>query len=293
MDSMPATPLETHASDTEQLMDLMGNAVEEALEQYQRIGNDSELTTAVFTEAIATTTTTTTTTAVVEEEITIMTETVVTDTEPQNMDEAEEGEIVTEIVEDVTIPPEVQAPPEAKPESTPIEVPTTANSERAPEAAAPAAAAETAPVEPEASVPSTPEPAKAEPAKADDGAEEPGSESGKGTEVASGHRTRLATGTVIRPSPGRGGTTINLADRAKERAALRQGVVDRATPVSPTTRGRGRGRAKRGTAAGRGRMVSTGRGERSGTPPPTGPSGTNAGEQSQQQSTNPSKDSQS
>lgn len=148
MDSMPATPLETHASDTEQLMDLMGNAVEEALEQYQRIGNDSELTTAVFTEAIATTTTTTTT-AVVEEEITIMTETVVTDTEPQNMDEAEEGEIVTENVEDVTIPPpEVQAPPEAKPESTPIEVPTTANAERAPEAA-PAAAAETAPVESE------------------------------------------------------------------------------------------------------------------------------------------------
>lgn len=154
MDSMPATPLETHdPSDAEQLMDLMGNAVEEALEQYQRIGTESELTAAVFTEAIATTTTTTST-AVVEEEITIMTEAVVTDTEAQNMDEAEEGEIVSEIVEDVTIPPEVVPAPEAKvhqPESTPVEVPTTANAERAPEAAA--AAAETAPVESEVKTP--------------------------------------------------------------------------------------------------------------------------------------------
>lgn len=67
----------------------------------------------------------------------------------------------------------------------------------------------------------------------------------KAAEVASGHRTRLATGTVIRPSPAtRGGTTINLADRAKERAALRQGVVERAAPPSPGGRGRGRGRTK-------------------------------------------------
>jgi len=72
-------------------------------------------------------------------------------------------------------------------------------------------------------------------------AEETMSETAKAAEVASGHRTRLATGTVIRPSPGRGGTTINLADRAKERAALRQSVVERAAPASPGGRGRGRG----------------------------------------------------
>lgn len=102
-------------------------------------------------------------------------------------------------------------------------------------------------------------------------------------EVASGHRTRLATGTVQR-SPGRGGTTINLADRAKERAALRQGV---AAPTSPGGRRGGRGGRKRGVGAGRGRLGGAGRGEGSGTLPQGGASGTNPGDQPQQ-STNPS-----
>lgn len=103
--------------------------------------------------------------------------------------------------------------------------------------------------------------------------------------MASGHRTRLATGTVIKPV-GRG-TTINLADRAKERAALRRGV---SSPPSPGVRGRGRGRTgrgKRGGAAGQGRLISTGaggRGEASGTPQ-AGAQQVNPGEGVQQQST--------
>jgi hypothetical protein len=59
-------------------------------------------------------------------------------------------------------------------------------------------------------------------------------------EASSGNRTRLATSVVAKPV-GRG-TTINLADRAKERAALRKVGV---SPPSPGARG-GRARGARG-----------------------------------------------
>ncbi len=59
-------------------------------------------------------------------------------------------------------------------------------------------------------------------------------------EASSGNRTRLATSVVAKPV-GRG-TTINLADRAKERAALRKVGV---SPPSPGARG-GRARGTRG-----------------------------------------------
>lgn len=174
IDSMPITPLEPHASDSEQLMDfMMGSSVQEASHHFNRVGSDPELTGNNLGETVATVI------AISEEETTIMKETVVTE-ERQNMDEAEEGEIVLEAGQD-----------------TGPSVGTTT-------------------------------------------AEETMSETAKATEVAIGHRTRLQTGTVIRPSSGRGGTTINLADRAKERAALRQGQVERA-PTSPGGRGRGRG----------------------------------------------------
>lgn len=64
-----------------------------------------------------------------------------------------------------------------------------------------------------------------------------GEQASETSEPASGHRTRLVTGTTIKPPGGRG-TTINLADRAKERAALRRGG---ASPPSPGVRARGRG----------------------------------------------------
>lgn len=89
------------------------------------------------------------------------------------------------------------------------------------------------------STPEVAKPADTEPST-EMSVEERLSEAARTAEVASGHRTRLATGTVQR-SPGRGGTTINLADRAKERAALRQGV---AAPTSPGGRRGGRGGRK-------------------------------------------------
>lgn len=303
MDSISVTPLEPLASDSEQFMDLIvGSAVDEALDHFRRVGSEPEFTGAVLTE------TTTTVTTIMEEETSTMAEIFVTEVEPQNLDETEEGEIAEEgeivttpveaMVSEITTEerkaqePETMSKTELK-DSKELKTSTTVDAERAPEGAA-TAGASNAPVEPEASIPSTsaPEVAKSDIGQSVEmtGAEETMSETAKAAEaaeVASGHRTRLATGTVIRPSPARAGTTINLADRAKERAALRQGV---AAPTSPGGRGRGRGgRTKRGVAAGRGRMVSTGgRGEGSGTPPPAGPPGTSTGEQSQQQPTNSS-----
>lgn len=162
MDSMPFTPLEPHASDAEQFMDLMvGSAVDEALDHFQRIGSEPEFTGAILTETITTATT------VIEEETIIMTETLVTEAEPQNMDEAEEGEIVAEVVEDVTTPVEVMASPDPsghegkvhQPETISVtevvEVSTLAtpvDAERAPEGAE-AAGTSNAPVEPEVTNP--------------------------------------------------------------------------------------------------------------------------------------------
>jgi len=101
IDIIPVTPLEPPVSDSEQFMDLMvGNAADEALDHFQRAGFESE---AILTETV------TTTTAVIEEETTVLTEILVTEAEPENIDEAEEGEIVSEVVEDVTTPVEVMA----------------------------------------------------------------------------------------------------------------------------------------------------------------------------------------
>jgi len=157
MDSMPVTPLEPHANDSEQLMDLMvGSAVDEALDHFQRAGSEPE---AILTEIV------TITTAVIEEETTIVTETVVTEAEPQNMDEAEEGEIVSEVVEDVSTPVEVMSSDPSAPEGkvqqpettskTEVEVPTTVtgfDNERGLEGAM-AAGTSNAPVEPEVTNP--------------------------------------------------------------------------------------------------------------------------------------------
>lgn len=158
MDSISVTPLEPLASDSEQFMDLIvGSAVDEALDHFRRLGSEPEFTGAVLTE------TTTTVTTIMEEETTTMAEIVVTEVEPQNLDETEEGEIAEE-GEIVTTPveamvsettteerkaqePETMSKTELK-DSKELKTSTTVDAERAPEGAA-TAGASNAPVEPE------------------------------------------------------------------------------------------------------------------------------------------------
>uniref|UniRef100_A0A7I4FVD3 Nucleoprotein TPR/MLP1 domain-containing protein n=1 Tax=Physcomitrium patens TaxID=3218 RepID=A0A7I4FVD3_PHYPA len=296
MDSLPATSLDPFTNVAELVVDSMtGSAVDEAIGQFQKPGLEVDLPGGTATETITTVTT------IIEEEIVTTTETVEMGTEPQNPDDAEEGEIVPEVVEDVTKPAEAvpsdanahdskDRGPEsiAKPEVEDPKTSTTSitvDAESVPQGTE--AAGPNSPLESEVPISSTSTPEVAKPADTEPSTEmsveERLSEAARTAEVASGHRTRLATGTVQR-SPGRGGTTINLADRAKERAALRQGV---AAPTSPGGRRGGRGGRKRGVGAGRGRLGGAGRGEGSGTLPQGGASGTNPGDQPQQ-STNPS-----
>jgi hypothetical protein len=158
MDSISVTPLEPLASDSEQFMDLIvGSAVDEALDHFRRVGSEPEFTRAVLTE------TTTTVTTIMEEETSTMTEIVVTEVEPQNLDETEEGEIAEE-GEIVTTPveamvsettteerkaqePEAISKTELK-DSKELKTSTTVDAERTPEGAE-TAGASNAPVEPE------------------------------------------------------------------------------------------------------------------------------------------------
>lgn len=101
MDSLPATSLDPFTNVAELVVDSMtGSAVDEAIGQFQKPGLEVDLPGGTATETITTVTT------IIEEEIVTTTETVEMGTEPQNPDDAEEGEIVPEVVEDVTKPAE-------------------------------------------------------------------------------------------------------------------------------------------------------------------------------------------
>ena len=269
------------------LLDFMGGS-DEVIAQFQGASSSLEMNRELPTES-------TIVTRVVEEKTVSITETVIVEVEEKNVEDAEEGEIVSEVLEDEPTPIELGTASEPVPiegKSDELEEPETKEIEEATEVdadqpleLAEGAGGSNSQVGTElSSSQSLGNPDNGQPSETTS-LNDKAAENIEVADVASGHRTRLATGTVIKPV-GRG-TTINLADRAKERAALRRGV---SSPPSPGVRGRGRGRTgrgKRGGAAGQGRLISTGaggRGEASGTPQ-AGAQQVNPGEGSQQQST--------
>lgn len=271
------------------LLDLMGGSgVDEAIAQFQGASSSLEMNRDFPTES-------TIVTRVVEEKTVSVTETVVVEVEEKNVEDAEEGEIVSEVLEDEptaielgtaseSVPIEGKSDELEEPEIKEIEEATEVDADQPLELAEGAGGSNSQVGTELSSSQSLGNPDNGQPSETSS-LNDKAAESLEVADVASGHRTRLATGTVIKPV-GRG-TTINLADRAKERAALRRGV---SSPPSPGVRGRGRGRTgrgKRGGAAGQGRLISTGaggRGEASGTPQ-AGAQQVNPGEGVQQQST--------
>jgi hypothetical protein len=238
-----------------QLIDIAAtNAVDDALAQFQKVSAELDMS-ATFGTQVAT----------VEEQIITVVEMVVDEGEMQVIEETEEGEIVSEIVEPegteadaITLDSqegEMEEP--AMKETDEVNIMSiTDQAVESTEEGGDLIEQELAPAPVQVDKPENDQSTEAT---------HSGNEEQEGqVEASSGNRTRLATSVVAKPV-GRG-TTINLADRAKERAALRKVGVSPPSPGARGGRARGTRGGKRGGASGRGRLISTGVGGRQAGP---------------------------
>ncbi|CAK9272885.1 unnamed protein product [Sphagnum jensenii] len=225
-DAVVVSLLDASMNDAQaQLIDIAAtNAVDDALAQFEKGSAELDMSATFGTEVAITT---------VEEQIITVVEMVVDEGEIQVIEETEEGEIVSEIVEPegteadaITLDSQEGEMEEPAMKET-DEVNIVSITDQAVESTE-----EGAPAPVQVDKPENDQSTEATPS---------GTEEQEGqVEASSGNRTRLATSVVAKPA-GRG-TTINLADRAKERAALRKVGV---SPPSPGARG-GRARGTRG-----------------------------------------------
>ncbi|CAM6077498.1 unnamed protein product [Sphagnum tenellum] len=253
-DAVVVTLLDASTNDAQaQLIDIAAtNAVDDALAQFEKGSAELDMSATFGTEVAMTT---------VEEQIITVVEMVVDEGEMQVIEETEEGEIVSEIVEPegteadaITLDSqegEMEEPAMKETDEVNI-VSITDQAVESTEEGGDLVEQELAPAPVQVDKPENDQSTEATPS---------GTEEQEGqVEASSGNRTRLATSVVAKPA-GRG-TTINLADRAKERAALRKVGVSPPSPGARGGRARGTRGGKRGGASGRGRLISTGVGGR-------------------------------
>ncbi|CAK9226319.1 unnamed protein product [Sphagnum troendelagicum] len=253
-DAVVVSLLDASMNDAQaQLIDIAAtNAVDDALAQFEKGSAELDMSATFGTEVAITT---------VEEQIITVVEMVVDEGEIQVIEETEEGEIVSEIVEPegteadaITLDSqegEMEEPAMKETDEVNI-VSITDQAVESTEEGGDLIEQELAPAPVQVDKPENDQSTEATPS---------GTEEQEGqVEASSGNRTRLATSVVAKPA-GRG-TTINLADRAKERAALRKVGVSPPSPGARGGRARGTRGGKRGGASGRGRLISTGVGGR-------------------------------
>ncbi|CAK9875904.1 unnamed protein product [Sphagnum jensenii] len=253
-DAVVVTLLDASTNDAQaQLIDIAAtNAVDDALAQFEKGSAELDMSATFGTEVAM---------ATVEEQIITVVEVVVDEGEMQVIEETEEGEIVSEIVEPegteadaITLDSqegEMEEPAMKETDEVNI-VSITDQAVESTEEGGDLIEQELAPAPVPVDKPENDQSTEATPS---------GTEEQEGqVEASSGNRTRLATSVVAKPA-GRG-TTINLADRAKERAALRKVGVSPPSPGARGGRARGTRGGKRGGASGRGRLISTGVGGR-------------------------------
>ncbi|CAM6048370.1 unnamed protein product [Sphagnum compactum] len=257
-DAVVVSLLDASTNDAQaQLIDIAAtNAVDDALAQFEKGSAELDMSATFGTEVAMTT---------VEEQIIAVVEIVVDEGEMQVIEETEEGEIVSEIVEPegteadaITLDSqegEMEEPAMKETDEVNI-VSITDQAVESTEEGGDLIEQELAPTPVQVDKPENDQSTEATPS---------GTEEQEGqVEASSGNRTRLATSVVAKPA-GRG-TTINLADRAKERAALRKVGVSPPSPGARGGRARGTRGGKRGGASGRGRLISTGVGGRQAGP---------------------------